>query len=222
MDMYREKKAQKPFLFFHSREGSTSVFQSVSYPDWFIGTSKMVGHPVILTKERGKNHNTNFYLEPEDLPHPEMWVADSRTEDQVVQESSIQKYNGSSWETNMHWYPYISISFSSSQTTSSFRHHFCTMSSHLNVIPIWNLSHFLFFPDLVPPSTNCHIQLSQHPKCFLYTPLFLLRTYGLEMWIPNIFVHTTLSKRVLFVNFLHVYNKYHDMYSQMNLKFLFT
>ncbi|KAM8932160.1 interleukin-36 beta-like [Lycaon pictus] len=72
MDMYREKKAQKPFLFFHSREGSTSVFQSVSYPDWFIGTSKMEGHPVILTKERGKNHNTNFYLEPEDLPHHEM------------------------------------------------------------------------------------------------------------------------------------------------------
>lgn len=66
MDMSNEKKAQKPFLFFHSREGSTSTFQSVSYPDWFIATSKMAGQPVILTKERGKNYTTNFYLEPED------------------------------------------------------------------------------------------------------------------------------------------------------------
>ncbi|XP_047601786.1 interleukin-36 beta-like [Lutra lutra] len=70
MDMSKEKKAQKPFLFFHSREGSTSTFQSVSYPDWFIATSKMAGQPVILTKERGKNYTTNFYLEPEDYIQP--------------------------------------------------------------------------------------------------------------------------------------------------------
>ncbi|XP_042837912.1 interleukin-36 beta-like isoform X7 [Panthera tigris] len=66
MDVHNKKKAQKPFLFFHNKEGSTSTFQSVSYPDWFIATSKVAGQPVILTKERGKNYITNFYLEPQD------------------------------------------------------------------------------------------------------------------------------------------------------------
>lgn len=66
MDVHNKKKAQKPFLFFHNKEGSTSTFQSVSYPDWFIATSKIAGQPVILTKERGKNYITNFYLEPQD------------------------------------------------------------------------------------------------------------------------------------------------------------
>lgn len=107
MDMSKEKKAQKPFLFFHSREGSTSTFQSVSYPDWFIATSTMAGQPVILTKERGKNYTTNFYLDPEDYNQPGLWEADSRTEDQAVREPSILKHHRSSWETSMHWCPSI-------------------------------------------------------------------------------------------------------------------
>ncbi|XP_039087633.1 interleukin-36 beta [Hyaena hyaena] len=64
MDVHNEKKGQKPFLFFHNKEGSTSTFQSICYPDWFIATSKLKGQPLILTKERGKNYITNFYLEP--------------------------------------------------------------------------------------------------------------------------------------------------------------
>ncbi|XP_011814868.1 PREDICTED: interleukin-36 beta [Colobus angolensis palliatus] len=63
MDLYREKKAQNPFLFFHNEEGSTSVFQSVSYPGWFIATSSTSGQPIFLTQERGKTNNTNFYLD---------------------------------------------------------------------------------------------------------------------------------------------------------------
>ncbi|KAM5227791.1 interleukin-36 beta-like [Ctenodactylus gundi] len=64
MDLYKST-AQKPFLFFHSVEGSTSVFQSVSYLDWFIATSSKARQPVILTQGRGLTHNTNFYLSPQ-------------------------------------------------------------------------------------------------------------------------------------------------------------
>ncbi|KAF6103743.1 interleukin 36 beta [Phyllostomus discolor] len=62
MDLYRENEAQLPFLFLHSIEGSTSTFQSVAYPSWFIATSSEAGQPVILTKERGKTYNTNFFF----------------------------------------------------------------------------------------------------------------------------------------------------------------
>ncbi|KAM5318241.1 interleukin-36 beta-like isoform 2-T2 [Glossophaga mutica] len=65
MDLYSENEAQVPFLFLHSIEGSTSAFQSVAYPRWFIATSSEAGQPVILTKERGKTYNTNFYFSSE-------------------------------------------------------------------------------------------------------------------------------------------------------------
>lgn len=65
MDLYHEKKAQKAFLFYHGIEGSTSVFQSVSYPGWFIATSSTARETIILTQERGEANNTNFYLESE-------------------------------------------------------------------------------------------------------------------------------------------------------------
>ncbi|XP_004633274.1 interleukin-36 beta-like [Octodon degus] len=61
MDLYGEQTAQKPFLFFHSMEGSTSAFQSVSCRDCFIANSSEPNQPVFLTRERGSN-NTNFYL----------------------------------------------------------------------------------------------------------------------------------------------------------------
>uniref|UniRef100_A0A8C2UYT1 Interleukin-1 n=1 Tax=Chinchilla lanigera TaxID=34839 RepID=A0A8C2UYT1_CHILA len=64
MDLYREKTSQKAFLFFHSMEGSTSAFQSVSYPGWFIATSSVPSQPIFLTQERGLTDSTNFYLNP--------------------------------------------------------------------------------------------------------------------------------------------------------------
>ncbi|KAF6268466.1 interleukin 36 beta [Rhinolophus ferrumequinum] len=70
MDLHEEKSAQKPFLFLRGIEGSTSTFQSVAYPGWFIATSSTVGQPVILTNERGKTYNTNFYFSPEELIRP--------------------------------------------------------------------------------------------------------------------------------------------------------
>ncbi|XP_066233819.1 interleukin-36 beta-like [Saccopteryx leptura] len=66
MDLYKEKTAQKPFLFLHSPEGSTSSFQSVAYPGWFIATSSHGKEPVFLTQERGKTYITNFYFDPEE------------------------------------------------------------------------------------------------------------------------------------------------------------
>ncbi|XP_021113827.1 interleukin-36 beta [Heterocephalus glaber] len=63
MDLYRDKTSQRPFLFFHSVEGSISAFQSVSYPGWFIATSSEANQPVFLTQERG-SMNTNFHLDP--------------------------------------------------------------------------------------------------------------------------------------------------------------
>ncbi|XP_021050851.1 interleukin-36 beta [Mus pahari] len=65
MNLYKEGKAQKAFLFYHGIEGSTSVFQSVFYPGWFIATSPIGRQTIILTHQRGKSDNTNFYIESE-------------------------------------------------------------------------------------------------------------------------------------------------------------
>ncbi|KAK7831153.1 hypothetical protein U0070_020373 [Myodes glareolus] len=66
MTIYKESKAQKDFLFYHSTEGSTSAFQSVSYPGWFIATPATARQTVTLTQQRGETTSTNFYLEAED------------------------------------------------------------------------------------------------------------------------------------------------------------
>ncbi|XP_036167545.1 uncharacterized protein LOC118657542 isoform X5 [Myotis myotis] len=47
MKLYKEKKAQKSFLFLRGIEGSTSTFQSVACLGWFIATSSQVPHLVI-------------------------------------------------------------------------------------------------------------------------------------------------------------------------------
>ncbi|XP_012598224.2 interleukin-36 beta isoform X2 [Microcebus murinus] len=64
MNLYLEKKAPKPFFFFHNKEGSTSVFESVFYPGWFIATFLTAGQPITLTQKRDITTNTNFYLDP--------------------------------------------------------------------------------------------------------------------------------------------------------------
>ncbi|XP_037663123.1 interleukin-36 beta [Choloepus didactylus] len=66
MGLYQMNTAQKPFLFFHHKEGSTSSFESFSFPGWFIGSPSKEGHPITLTQERGKADNTDFHLHPED------------------------------------------------------------------------------------------------------------------------------------------------------------
>ncbi|XP_004633275.1 interleukin-36 beta [Octodon degus] len=64
MDLYWDPTPQKSFLFFHNMEGSTSAFESVSYPGWFIATSSESSQPIFLTQERGLTNSTNFYLNP--------------------------------------------------------------------------------------------------------------------------------------------------------------
>ena len=63
MNLYNQPKGEKCFLFYRNYEGSTVVFQSVSYPGWFIATSSEAGQPVTLTQERGTAKSTNYYLE---------------------------------------------------------------------------------------------------------------------------------------------------------------
>ncbi|KAL1288478.1 IL36B [Ovibos moschatus] len=65
MHLYSKPRGEKHFLFHRSDEGSTVVFQSVSYPGWFIATSSEAAQPVTLTKERGTAKSTNYYLEGE-------------------------------------------------------------------------------------------------------------------------------------------------------------
>ena len=63
MNLYSKPRGEKHFLFHRSDEGSTVVFQSISYPGWFIATSSEAGQPVTLTKERGTAKSANYYLE---------------------------------------------------------------------------------------------------------------------------------------------------------------
>lgn len=63
MNLYNQPKGEKCFLFYLNYESSTIVFQSVSYPGWFIATSSEAGQPITLTKERGTAKSTNYYLE---------------------------------------------------------------------------------------------------------------------------------------------------------------
>lgn len=64
MDLYEDPDVQNPFLFLRAMEGTTSTFESVAYPSWFIATASVAGQPITLTKDRGRDYNTNFYFEP--------------------------------------------------------------------------------------------------------------------------------------------------------------
>lgn len=80
MNLYKSDKAQEPFLFLRNIEGSTSSFQSFTYPGWFIATASEEGQPVTLTNERGKTYNTNFYFDPEQHMPPGVGRLISRRE----------------------------------------------------------------------------------------------------------------------------------------------
>ncbi|ELK14854.1 Interleukin-1 family member 8 [Pteropus alecto] len=70
MDLYEDPHVQNPFLFLRAMEGATSTFESVAYPSWFIATASVGGQPVTLTKDRGRDYNTNFYFEPMGYSRP--------------------------------------------------------------------------------------------------------------------------------------------------------
>ncbi|KAB1256944.1 Interleukin-36 gamma, partial [Camelus dromedarius] len=62
MDLYNQAKPVKPYLFYHTRMGRTSTFESVAFPGWFIASSEK-GQPIILTSDLGTTHNTAFNLD---------------------------------------------------------------------------------------------------------------------------------------------------------------
>ncbi|VCX31332.1 unnamed protein product [Gulo gulo] len=58
--LYNEVEPVDPFLFYRLEIGSTSTFESVAFPGWFIASSDS-GHPIFLTSHQGEN-NVNFNL----------------------------------------------------------------------------------------------------------------------------------------------------------------
>ncbi|XP_037663124.1 interleukin-36 gamma-like [Choloepus didactylus] len=62
MDLYHRAEPVKPFLFYHSRPGRASTFESVAFPGWFIASSER-DQPLLLTSELGTKFNTAFDLE---------------------------------------------------------------------------------------------------------------------------------------------------------------
>ncbi|EHA99171.1 Interleukin-1 family member 9 [Heterocephalus glaber] len=61
LDLYNQPQPVKPFLFYRSHTGSTSTFESVAFPGWFIASSKK-DDPIFLTSDQGKSYNINFNL----------------------------------------------------------------------------------------------------------------------------------------------------------------
>ncbi|XP_033617386.1 interleukin-36 gamma [Fukomys damarensis] len=61
LDLYNQPEPVKPFLFYRSYVGSTSTFESVAFPGWFIASSKKDGL-IFLTSDQGKSYNINFNL----------------------------------------------------------------------------------------------------------------------------------------------------------------
>uniref|UniRef100_A0A2K6URL4 Interleukin-1 n=1 Tax=Saimiri boliviensis boliviensis TaxID=39432 RepID=A0A2K6URL4_SAIBB len=65
MDLYDQPEPMKQFLFYRLKTGRTSTLESVAFPGWFIASSNK-DHPIFLTSELGKSHNTAFELDIKD------------------------------------------------------------------------------------------------------------------------------------------------------------
>ncbi|XP_062064854.1 interleukin-36 alpha [Lepus europaeus] len=66
MTLYHHSEPVKPFLFYHSKSGRTSTFESVAFPGWFIAVCSEGGCPLFLTQDLGKAYTTDFELMPVD------------------------------------------------------------------------------------------------------------------------------------------------------------
>uniref|UniRef100_A0A8C0DIJ4 Interleukin-1 n=1 Tax=Balaenoptera musculus TaxID=9771 RepID=A0A8C0DIJ4_BALMU len=62
MDLYRRTEPVKPFPFYHDQSSSTSTFESVAFPGWFIASCSNGGCPLTVTQELGKAYTTNFWF----------------------------------------------------------------------------------------------------------------------------------------------------------------
>ncbi|KAI5930671.1 interleukin-36 gamma [Manis javanica] len=62
LSLYNSDVPVKPFLFYHVKMQSTSTFESVAFPGWFIASSQS-GQPIFLTSDLGMKYNTAFNLD---------------------------------------------------------------------------------------------------------------------------------------------------------------
>nr|XP_017519480.2 interleukin-36 gamma [Manis javanica] len=62
LSLYNSDVPMKPFLFYHVKMQSTSTFESVAFPGWFIASSQS-GQPIFLTSDLGMKYNTAFNLD---------------------------------------------------------------------------------------------------------------------------------------------------------------
>ncbi|XP_004435952.2 PREDICTED: interleukin-36 alpha [Ceratotherium simum simum] len=60
MDLYNQAEPVKPFLFYHNQSGTTSTFESVAFPGWFIAVCSKGDCSLILTQELGQAYTTDF------------------------------------------------------------------------------------------------------------------------------------------------------------------
>ncbi|XP_031225082.1 interleukin-36 gamma [Mastomys coucha] len=62
LDLYNHPEPMKPFLFYHTRAGRMSTFESVAFPGNFVASSD-IGKPIFLTSKKGEYYNINFSLD---------------------------------------------------------------------------------------------------------------------------------------------------------------
>nr|XP_012598230.1 interleukin-36 gamma-like [Microcebus murinus] len=65
MELYKQDKPVKPFLFYRAKTGRISTLESVAFPGWFVASSQG-GQPIFLTSDLGTLHNTDFDLNIDD------------------------------------------------------------------------------------------------------------------------------------------------------------
>eukprot|EP00070_Physeter_catodon_P023137 XP_023985545.1 interleukin-36 gamma isoform X2 [Physeter catodon] len=62
LHLYNQAEPIEPFLFYRGQTGSTSTFESVAFPGWFIASSKK-GQPIVLTSDLGRMYTTDFRID---------------------------------------------------------------------------------------------------------------------------------------------------------------
>ncbi|XP_035302967.1 interleukin-36 alpha [Cricetulus griseus] len=62
LELYHQKEPVKPSLFYHTKSGTTSTFESAAFPGWFIAVCSKGSCPLFLTQELGKTHITDFEM----------------------------------------------------------------------------------------------------------------------------------------------------------------
>ncbi|XP_051022256.1 interleukin-36 alpha [Acomys russatus] len=62
LELYHQREPAKPSIFYHSKNGTTSTFESAAFPGWFIAVGPKGSSPLFLTRELGKTFMTDFEM----------------------------------------------------------------------------------------------------------------------------------------------------------------